>query len=125
MTKEYKILRARSKFDHFDPKRTIAKMSDGNPGAMNAMVAMLQVSTTGGQTRQWCWEMVKICDELEIYGSRLYQLWNDCFDRSFERMADCAMGYRAGKISAAFIREKIQGDGCRGFGFEPSEVWCG
>ena len=69
--------------------------------------------------------MVKICDELGIYGSRLYQLWNDCLDRDPVKMADCAMGYRAGKITAAFILEQIRGDGYRGFRFDPGEVDCG
>lgn len=115
----------KTRFDYFDGRRTIIAMCEGNPGAANAMMDMLAVSNGHGPEGQRAWEMVKICDELGIYGSRLYQLWNDCLDRDPVKMADCAAGYRAGKITAAFILEQIRGDDCRGFRFEPREVDCG
>lgn len=118
-------MKRQTKFDYFDCGRTILAMCEGNPGAVQAMRDMLVVSNGHGPGGQYAWEMIKICDELEIYGSRLYQLWNDCLDRDPVKMADCAMGYREGRISAAFIREQIQGDGCRGYWFEPGEVSCG
>lgn len=100
---------------HTGLREMVVRCAKGNPGALTAVVR--SYGAGGG-----AWEMVKICDELGIYGSRLYQLWNDCLGRDPAKMADCAMGYRAGKIDAAFILEQIQGDGCRGYAFEPEEV---
>ena len=118
-------MKRQTRFDCFDGRRTALAMREGNPAAANVILGMLAVSNGHGPEGQHAWEMVKICDELGIYGSRLYQLWNDCLDRDPVKMADCAMGYRAGKITAAFILEQIRGDGCRGFRFEPGEVSCG
>ena len=115
-----------TRFDYTDPALTVIRMAEGNPGAASAMMQAWRCANglVPGMDGS-AWEMIKICDELEIYGSRLYQLWSDCLGRSQEKMADCAMGYREGRISAAFIREQIRGDGCRGFRFEPGEVYCG
>lgn len=100
---------------HIGLHEMVVRCAKGNPGALTAIVR--SYGAGGG-----AWEMVKICDELGIYGSRLYQLWNDCLGRSAEKMAACAEGYRTGRITADIIREKIRGDGCRGYVFAPEEV---
>lgn len=111
------------RFDYFDPNGTILAMCEGNPGAVEAMFAMYSASIAGlsGDDRQ-PWEMVKICDELEVYGSRLYMLWNDCLGRDTHKMAALARLYRADKITGAEILEHIRGDGCRGRPFAHPEL---
>lgn len=98
---------------HIGLRQMAVRCANGNPGALTAMV---RLHGAGGGA----WEMVKICDELEIRGSELYVLWNDCLGRSSVKAAWLADRYRAGKIGADAIREKIQGNGYRGypFGFE-------
>lgn len=103
---------------HSGLREMVVQCAKGNPGALTAIVRLYGAG--GG-----AWEMVKICDELQIYGSQLYQLWNDCLGRDAVKSAQLAKGYREGRISAAFIREQIRGDGCRGYAFEPEEVDCG
>lgn len=91
------------------------RCAKGNPGALTAIFRLYGAG--GG-----AWEMVKICDELQIYGSQLYKLWNDCLGRDPVKAAQLAEAYRDGRISAEVIREQIRGDGCRGYAFDPEEV---
>lgn len=100
---------------HIALHEMVVRCAKGNPGALTAVVRLYGAG--GG-----AWEMVKICDELQIYGSRLYQLWNDCLGWDAEKAAQLAQAYRAGQIDAGTIREKIRGDGCRGYAFDPEEV---
>lgn len=111
------------KFKYQYPDETIMLMCEGNPGALTAMLNLHKAAFgEDPQHGQWPWEMVKICDELEIYGSRLYMLWSDCLDKDCSKMAELAKLYRAGTVTADFIREQIKGSGYRGYKFNPADL---
>lgn len=53
-------------------------MSEGNPGAVQALVTLLQGSPTAIAT-------LLFLDTLEIYGSSIYILWNDQCGRDTDK----------------------------------------
>lgn len=53
----------------------LMKMSDGNPGCLTFLMQLFDDDLS---------KAFMLClrfDTMELYGSRLYQLWNDCCDR--------------------------------------------
>ena len=77
------------------------KMSEGNPGALNAIIGLMQ-KPDGIM-------YVLACDMIGIYGSRLYMLWNDCCGRSFDKFIRVIKGWQAGKLKAEEILEHVSG----------------
>lgn len=50
----------------------IIKMSEGNPGAINFLMKLYQ------HDRLKFTDCVLTLDKYEIYGDKIYKLWNDC-----------------------------------------------
>lgn len=73
----------------------VIKMSEGNPGAMATMMELIK------ETEKDIGNMSVIffIDTLELYGSRLYQLWNDCCNRDISKVIEVVNSCMGGKIS--------------------------
>lgn len=87
-----------------DPNMTIEdaviSMADGNPGAVFCMTAMMNSNPMA---------MLDILyfDSLGIYGEKIYMLWNDCCDRSMEKLNATLKYFRSGKVSREKILENL------------------
>lgn len=85
--------------------KIIAEISDGNPGACTCIAEMLQKKDWHGGTDPLL--MVLIFDQIEIYGEKIYMLWNDCCGRSLTKLELVLKNYQYGKLSAQTIRNHI------------------
>ena len=83
-------------------EKIITKMSDGNPGAMNVLIIASQINPFG------LFEIVLPLDELELYGSDIYQLWNDCCKRDISRVKEVLKLWQEGKISKEEIHNHVK-----------------
>lgn len=87
------------------------KMCEGNPGAMAVCMEFLQ-----GDFEYF--EYLLMCDTLELYGEKLYMLWNDCCGRDIEKMKKVIALWRQGVISKEAIHQHLDG----GYGKPFAEV---
>ena len=90
------------------------KMGEGNPGALNVLLALMKRETPDGVGT------ILLFDTLNIYGARIYQLWNDCCDRDLERVLQVMESFRCGKITREAIHEHV--DRPRGTAFTDEEL---
>lgn len=71
----------------------VIKMSDGNPGAMSTVMELLQEVNKDIRN---IGVILFLDSPLELYGSQLYQLWNDCCGRDIQKVIKivnlCAKG---------------------------------
>lgn len=82
----------------------VTKMSEGNPGAMTVVVKLVKEMEKDIQVLN----IILCLDEhLELYGSRLYQLWNDCCDRDIQKVIQIVRLYMNGDISKKEILEHV------------------
>lgn len=79
----------------------VTKMSEGNPGALT--VIMKFMNGDGIDIIKYILPL----DTLEIYGSRLYMLWNDCCQRDDDKLKRVIDAYKFGKLSKESIIESI------------------
>lgn len=71
-------------------------MSEGNPGAMQVAIKMVNNSRS--------FLDLLLCDSLDIRGSKLYMLYNDCCRKNDDKFNRTLMMLRCG----VFTREEIQ-----------------
>ena len=86
----------------------ILKLSEGNPGAMTTLFEIMkhfdnnEVEFLG---------TFLVIDSMELYGSHLYMLWNDCCDRDISKVIKVIRKYCDGEISDNDISERIKNVG--------------
>lgn len=83
-------------------EETIFKFSNGNPGAMQALIELLNLSP------EKMFQNLLTLDRMELYENKLYMLWNDSCDRNVEKMQDIIKAYRNGRIKKSDIDERIK-----------------
>ena len=79
----------------------IITMSDGNLGAVTCMINMLQTDPSTALLD------IIYFDSMEIYGSKIYMLWNDCCDRDMSRLKKTIQYLRSGVVSKEEIHENL------------------
>ena len=72
------------------------KMSEGNPGALTLI---MEIMKEGYEKIQY----ILICDTLGLYGSRLYQLWNDCCQRDTNKVFKVLDKFQKGEINKEYL----------------------
>ena len=77
------------------------KMSEGNPGALTFIMEALTADKMN------MLKMILPADTLEIYGSKLYMLWNDACGRDLEKVHEVFDAWRQGKLSKERIHENL------------------
>lgn len=92
----------------------VLAFSEGNPGALQVMIETLKATE---QTAQ-AYGCLFMYDALELYGPKLYMLWNDCLGRDINMMVRLAKLWRERKISGEFIQEHVNYEGGRGKPFD-------
>lgn len=78
----------------------VSSISEGNPGAMSVVMYFL----TEGDILS-----VLMFDKLELYGSKLYMLWNDCCGRNFINVKKVLDLWQQERISKEDIHEHVSG----------------
>lgn len=79
----------------------IEAMSEGNPGAIECIGLMFL-----DEPYDTALDML-LLDKLEIYGSKLYMLWNDCCGRDVQKMRKTIKAFRSHKFTKEQIHENL------------------
>jgi len=74
-------------------------MSEGNPGALTILMQMIG-DPTGILD-------ILTCDSLEIRGSKLYMLWNDCCERNYAKFKRTLAMLKVGLFSQEEIQKNL------------------
>lgn len=77
-------------------EKVLAMMSESDPGALKCLVGMIQTGPQGLMD-------ILLLDDLGIYGTKVYMLWNDSCGRDMEKLKCTMQAFREGK----FTREQI------------------
>lgn len=72
-------------------------LSEGNPGAMTLVSELLK-------THDGC-KILKVCDQLDIRGGKLYMLYNDCCNKNMEKFNTTVL-FLENRISFGFLSKK-------------------
>ena len=78
----------------------VVTMSEGNPGALTCMVNMLNYNPMALLD-------ILFFDTMEIYGSKIYMLWNDCCGRDMDKFNKTIQYIREGKVSKEKVHENL------------------
>ena len=82
----------------------IIKLSEGNPGALSFLFEIIKYY--GNDQANLIADFL-IIDNMRLYGSYLYMLWNDCCNRDVKKSLEVIKGYRLGHIKDSDIKERI------------------
>lgn len=93
----------------------ITGFSEGNPGAMTAMLELY--NTTASRSPLIFGAFVLMLEQLRLYGAGIYMLWNDCLDRSIAGLVGLITAWRNDKIANETILEHVNIKGGRGIPF--------
>jgi len=96
-----------------DFKTIILNMSDGNPGAMNVMIDLLQIQPTFTDKLGGTGSVIFL-DTMDIYGSDIWILYKDICGEDLKMLTDCLKTVIHGLIPQDFIKHMI--DNCQGRG---------
>lgn len=77
---------------------TCIAMGEGNPGAIVCAIEMMN----NGMFLD-----LLMLDTKEVYGEKLYMLWNDCCDRDMEKFKKTLELIRAGEITDAQLHANL------------------
>ena len=75
-------------------------MSDGNPGALTCMAEMIKHNPQALSD-------ILYFDSMEIYGAKIYMLWNDCCGRDIVKLSETIQHLRSNNISKEVIHENL------------------
>ena len=79
----------------------IIKMAEGNPGALTFLMEALN------EDQMNMMNIILSADVLEIYGSKLYMLWNDACNREVSKVRDVFDAWITGALSKERIHENL------------------
>lgn len=86
----------------------LLKLSEGNPGAMTTLFEIMKAKNDDEIKYL---DTFLVIDTMELYGSNLYMLWNDCCNRDINKVLEVIDGYQLGKITDIDINERIKNIG--------------
>lgn len=86
----------------------ISKLSEGNPGAMTTLFEIMKYKNNDPIEY---FGIFMLIDTMELYGSHLYMLWNDCCNRNIQTTVDVIKAFQCGKITNNDINERIKNVG--------------
>ena len=99
-------------------RSSIAKMSDGNPGSLSAMFALIQeAEEIDPQYMLGGLGYIMALDTAEIYGTHIYILWNDICGRDVYKLILLLRGNQLGVFGSHQLKELSVEDI-----YEPREV---
>lgn len=84
----------------------VAKMSDGNPGAMTTMMEMMtKAQVIDPQNAMGGMHYILLLDTFGIYGTDIYVLWSDICDKSMVKTLAVLTAAQRGKFDQALLKE--------------------
>ena len=87
----------------------IAKMSDGNPGAITAMMMIMKEhDSIDPQAMMGGIGAIMILDTWEIYGTEIYILWSDKCDRDVRKMLMLMRATQLGFFSQVKLKQMAE-----------------
>ena len=98
--------------DSFD--KIMIKLSEGNPGALNVLFEIMKENNNDLLKSIPIFIMI---DSMELYGSYLYMLWNDCCNKDIHKTIKVIDLYKRGEIGQPTLNERIRNVG-RGKSFD-------
>lgn len=99
-----------------DLMKIVTGFSEGNPGAMSAMLELYKVSAN--RSPLLFGTFILMLEQLRLYGAGIYMLWNDCLDRSLAGLAQLITAWRNDVIGNEVILQHVNLKGGRGIRFE-------
>ena len=87
-------------------RSSIAKMSDGNPGGLNAMIGLIdKAEDIDPQYMLGGMGYIMLLDTFEIYGTHIYILWNDICGRDIYKLMLLLRGTQLGVFGSHQLKE--------------------
>ena len=86
---------------YMDLTTVISIMTEGNPGAAECIGLMFLDDAYDTALD------LLLLDKLEIYGSKIYMLWNDCCGRDVQKMRKTISAFRNHKFTKEQIHENL------------------
>jgi len=85
----------------------VTKMSDGNPGAMNVIMTLLQPETTeiDPDNTMGGIGVILSLDSIGIYGTDIYVLYNDICDNNLIKFIAIIRSWQLGFITDVLLRD--------------------
>lgn len=80
----------------------ITLMAEGNPGAVDCLLRLVDHDKAATIVKY-----LYVLDEYEIYGYRIYMLYNDCCNRDILSLCDLLDAFGAGCYTKQEIRENL------------------
>lgn len=77
----------------------IMNVSEGNPGAMSCLIYLINKNAKNI-------EALKMFDDMGIYGSKIYMIWNDSCKRDIDKFEKTIQLIKEGIITKEIIEEK-------------------
>lgn len=90
----------------------VMKMAEGNPGALTFIMELMKHQQSAGIDGM---VLLLHLDDIGLYGSPLYMLWNDCCDRDLGKVEVVMRNYQFGKLTKDQILKQVSGGRGRPF----------
>jgi hypothetical protein len=84
----------------------VVKMSEGNPGALTFFSEMLSKEDWNTPIPGAFLYILNL-DDMGVYGSKAYMLWNDCCDRDLNKVELVLRNHQMGELSTEIILENL------------------
>ncbi len=95
----------------------IDNMSEGNPGAIECIIGLMENS------KKWIWlEYMETLDKFEIYGSKIYMIWNDSCQKDMNMFIKTIKAFQQGMFTKEEIQENLSKGYAEPFIEEDEEV---
>ncbi len=85
--------------DHVTTKEMIITMCEGNPGALNTIMQLME--------EPYGYRDISLCDLLEIRGTELYMLYNDCCDQNNGKFHRTLMMIKEGIFTFDEVKQNL------------------
>lgn len=80
-------------------KDRILKLVNGNIGALSFLEQLIDFLTNS---------TIETLEKMDITGSELYMLWNDCCDRKFDKVQEIINRFNNGEFTKEYIHSHIE-----------------
>ena len=102
----------------------VIKMSDGNPGAMDAVMRLLKPNNIDPDNILGGLGMVLLMDTYGIYGTDIYVLYNDICDRNLPKMVAVLRATQMGMFSSNILKDACSRQDYSGRAMVPVDGLC-
>jgi len=87
-------------FGSMTKSEILYEMSEGNPGAIDCMIRLLKHD-------EEAIFYIMFLDNMEIYGSKIYMIWNDCCNRDMTKFVETLQYLESGAVTKEEIHNNL------------------